>query len=95
MYPIIHDYAATDLTSQGYGALSDCILCEVTEELNGAFTLELQYPLHGLHAQYLVPGNIIVVIIEFGLIFNLLLFGLLREHLSVNVTILLSELVTT
>ena len=61
MYPIIHDYAATDLTSQGYGALSDCILCEVTEELNGAFTLELQYPLHGLHAQYLVPGNIIVV----------------------------------
>ena len=61
MYPIIHDYAATNLASQGYGALSDCISCEVTEELNGAFTLELTYPLNGLHAEYLVTGNIIVV----------------------------------
>lgn len=60
MYPIIHDYAATDLSSQGYGALSDCISCEVTEELNGAFTLELTYPLNGLHSEYLVTGNIIV-----------------------------------
>lgn len=60
MYPIIHDYAATNLSSQGYGALSDCISCEVTEELNGAFTLELTYPLNGLHAEYLATGNIIV-----------------------------------
>lgn len=60
MYPIIHDYAATDLSSQGYGALSDCISCEVTEELNGAFTLELTYPLNGLHSEYLITGNIIV-----------------------------------
>lgn len=60
MFPTIHDFTANDLNTRGYGALSDCISCEVTEELNGAFTLELTYPLNGLHAEYLVTGNIIV-----------------------------------
>lgn len=59
MYPTIHDFKADDLNTQGYGALSDCIECSVTEELNGAFTLELTYPLNGLHAEYLLTGNII------------------------------------
>lgn len=60
MYPTIHDYAATNLQSQGYGALADCIDCTVTEELNGAFTLELTYPLNGINSQYLSVGNIVV-----------------------------------
>lgn len=61
MYPTIHNYTADTLKTQGYGALSDCISCEVTEVLNGEFTLELTYPLNGLHSEYLVPGNIIEV----------------------------------
>lgn len=61
MYPTIHDYTASDLDTQGFGALSECFSCEVTEELNGAFTLELRYPLKGAHYEYLIPGNIIVV----------------------------------
>ena len=60
MYPIIHSWEANDLTTQGFGALSDCISCEVTEELNGAYTLELTYPLNGLHAEYLATGNVIM-----------------------------------
>lgn len=60
MYPTIHDYTATDLTTQGFGSLSDCISCEVTEELNGAFTLEMKYPLNGLHSEYLKTGSIIM-----------------------------------
>lgn len=62
MYPTIHDFSATDLATQGHGALSDCISCEVTEELNGEFTLELKYPLNGLHSEYMIPGNIIMVV---------------------------------
>lgn len=60
MFPTIHKYDGMDLTTQGYGSLSECISCEVTEELNGAYTLELTYPLNGLHSEYLVTGNIIV-----------------------------------
>lgn len=60
MYPTIHDWTADDLNTQGYGALSDCISCEVTEELNGAFTLEMTYPLKGLHSEYIATGNIIM-----------------------------------
>ena len=60
MYPIIHDFKADNLTSRGYGALIDCISADVSEELNGGFTLEIKYPLHGARAEYLIPGNIIV-----------------------------------
>ena len=61
MFPTIHSFEANDLQTQGYGALSDCISCDVTEELNGAFTLELKYPLTGIHYEQLIPTNIIVV----------------------------------
>lgn len=60
MYPTIHTWEANDIQTQGYGALSDCIECSVTEELNGAFTLEMTYPLNGIHAEYITTGNIIV-----------------------------------
>lgn len=60
MFPTIHSFEANDLTTQGYGALSDCISCDVTEELNGAFTLEMKYPLKGIHYEQLIPGNVIV-----------------------------------
>lgn len=61
MYPVIYNYNSTDFSTQGLGALSDCISCEVTEELNGVFTLELQYPLLGARSEYLTTGNIIAV----------------------------------
>lgn len=60
MFPTIHSWKGDDLTSQGFGALSDVISCEVTEELNGAYTLELKYPLNALHSEYIEVGNIIV-----------------------------------
>lgn len=60
MYPTIHSYNEQNFNLQGYGALADTIECTVSEELNGAFTLELTYPLNGLHSEYLTVGNIIV-----------------------------------
>lgn len=60
MFPTVYDYTATNLNTQSYGALSDCISCEVTEELNGGFTLEMTYPLNGIHSEYLIPSNIIM-----------------------------------
>lgn len=44
-------YAATEttFTNNGLGGLPDAISCIVTEELNGPFELEMQYPIDGLH----------------------------------------------
>lgn len=61
MYPTIHDWRGNDLQTKGFGALADCISAEVSEELNGGFTLELQYPLNGQCSEHLTPGNIIMV----------------------------------
>lgn len=60
MNPTIHSFEGQDLDTRGLGTLIDCVSCDVAEELNGAFTLEMKYPLHGKYADYLVPGNIIM-----------------------------------
>ena len=47
MIPILFDKAETAFTSNGIGRLVDCISCKVTEERNGIYELELQYPITG------------------------------------------------
>ncbi len=45
----IYPSTATTFTTNGLGVLSDVISCNVTEELNGIFELEMRYPLKGQH----------------------------------------------
>lgn len=49
MIPILFPAASTEWTTQGLGALSDAVSCAVTEERNGIFELEMQYPMSGVH----------------------------------------------
>ena len=44
----------------GLGALTDCIKCEITNELNGQYELSLQYPMSGAHYEDLILDRIIV-----------------------------------
>ena len=56
----IYDSKATNFNHNGLVVLSDCIICKVTEELNGSFELELEHPLdeRGKWKQ-LLEGNIV------------------------------------
>lgn len=47
-------------TSFGLGALTDCISCEVTEERNGAYELEMDYPVSGVRYDDIEVRGIIV-----------------------------------
>lgn len=47
-YPRYYD-GTTGLQGNGVGVLRDCISCTVTEERNGAFELEMVYPITGQH----------------------------------------------
>lgn len=47
MIPILFKADAVDFSTFGIGALSECTLCEVTEERNGAFECTLKYPVTG------------------------------------------------
>lgn len=49
----------TDLYNTGLGVISDAISCQVTEELNGEYTLEMVYPQSGLRVNDLQVRNII------------------------------------
>ncbi|MEE1056671.1 MAG: phage tail spike protein [Acutalibacteraceae bacterium] len=48
MIPVLYKADATEFETFGIGALSECTLCEVTEERNGAFECTLKYPVTGI-----------------------------------------------
>lgn len=62
MIPILFEQDATDFTSQGICALPDAISCVVTEERNGEYELEMEYPISGAHFSEISLYRIIVVI---------------------------------
>lgn len=47
MIPILYDYAEKQFITNGIGRLSDCISATVTEERNGIYELEFEYPITG------------------------------------------------
>lgn len=49
MNPILFPPTETSFNTNGIGVLSDAVSCTVTEERNGAFELEMQYPVTGVH----------------------------------------------
>lgn len=60
MIPILYEMDETNFTSNGVGRLFDCTRCEVTEEKNGDYLLELDYPVSGKYYQELSVGKIIL-----------------------------------
>lgn len=60
MIPVLFDKAATTFNTYGKGALKDAISCVVTEERNGIFELEMQFPINGKHFDDLKEDNIIL-----------------------------------
>ena len=61
MIPILYEKTETDFNSNGLGRLRDCIRCEVTEERNGIYECEFDYPINGLHYKDILLGRIIAV----------------------------------
>lgn len=64
MIPILYSPFERAFTSNGIGRLSECISCTVTEERNGIFECEFQYPITGKFYQTLIEQNNIVGVIH-------------------------------
>lgn len=63
MIPILYRNDELKFTSNGVGRLTDCISCTVTEERNGIYEVEFQYPITGKFYKEMVDnGGIISVI---------------------------------
>ena len=61
MIPILYESSEKNFTSNGLGRLRDCSRVEVTEERNGMFEVEFDYPVDGMHFDDIIPGKIIAV----------------------------------
>lgn len=60
MIPILYDKDEITFVSNGLGRLSDCVSCVVTEERNGIYECDFEYPVNGIHFDLLEPGRIIM-----------------------------------
>ncbi|MDO4527437.1 MAG: hypothetical protein Q4C03_01470, partial [bacterium] len=61
MIPILYEASEREFTSNGLGRLRDCTRCEVTEERNGVYECEFDFPVDGNHFDLIIPGRIILV----------------------------------
>lgn len=61
MIPILYESTETSFTSNGIGALPDCLSCLVTEERNGQYEVEFTYPITGTKYAEILEGRIICV----------------------------------
>ncbi|WP_413481242.1 phage tail spike protein [Latilactobacillus sakei] len=59
--PIIYEANATDFNNLGLGPLVDTTVATVTEERNGQFILEMQYPVDGIRASLIAKNRILKV----------------------------------
>ena len=59
MIPILYENTETEFKTNGLGRLRDCIRCEVTEERNGIYECEFEYPVNGSHYKDILLGRII------------------------------------
>lgn len=61
MIPILYDSAETQFTSNGLGRLKDTISCIVTEERNGIYEVEFDFPISGDKYELIKEGRMIAV----------------------------------
>ena len=61
MKPILFDGSATNFNTNGLGVLSDCKSCLVTEERNGIYEVEFEYPITGVRYESITTGRVILV----------------------------------
>ncbi|PEA53439.1 hypothetical protein CON64_18530 [Bacillus pseudomycoides] len=59
IYPTLYEMKETNFSHNGLGILKDAISCNVIEERNGIFELELKYPVSSPLYKDLMNGNII------------------------------------
>lgn len=59
MFPILYESNETAFTSNGLGRLRDCISFNVTEERNGVYEADFEYPVSGAHYDDIRLGRIV------------------------------------
>lgn len=66
MIPILYEPSEKTFETNGLGALGDAISCLVTQERNGQYDLELQYPVTGRHYSEIKHERLILALPEDG-----------------------------
>lgn len=60
-YPILYEVNEVDFNHNGLGILTDAVSCTVTEERNGAFEIEMKYPMDGRLGEALMIDRVLKV----------------------------------
>ena len=60
MIPVLYSSTETEFANNGLGPLSDAISCQVIEERNGSYELEMDYPITGNHYKDIAKLGIVM-----------------------------------
>lgn len=60
MIPILYESSETDFQYNGLCRLGDCVSCVITEERNGIFECDFEYPVSGRNFEKIIPGCIVL-----------------------------------
>lgn len=82
MIPILFEKNETAFDNNGLGRLRDCISCVVTEERNGVFECDFEYPTTGAHFNEIILGRIIGV--EHGYSNDIQPFDIISRSREIN-----------
>ena len=58
---LLYPETETAFENNGLGALSDTVSMKVTQELNGVYDLEMQYPISGIHYSEILNRRLLFV----------------------------------
>ena len=61
MIPILYESNEIAFTSNGLGRLRDCISCDVTEERNGIYECDFEYPVDGANFDLIQCGRVVAI----------------------------------
>ena len=61
MIPILYESTETAFASNGLGRLRDCISCDVTEERNGIYECDFEYPVDGANFDLIQCGRVVAI----------------------------------
>lgn len=64
MNPILYTAVETAFDSNGIGLLCDAAQCDILQDLNGQFELEMQYPVNGLHFEDIAINRILMAKVD-------------------------------
>lgn len=83
---ILYEKGTTDFTRNGLGYINDVLSAEITDELNGEYTLVFRYPTSGIMSEELLEGRIVKCKVSDGTMQCFIIKNIVKTYDEMTIT---------